>query len=296
MSGLLAGKVWLSNLPRKLKPLAASLADIANDDGTSIYPSVAHMAWRLGASERLVQVNLAKLKSLGVLEVVANARGGRNLTVEYRMVEEKLPARSPWCRSRKGENHAPFKKTDAAANGEQPDPKGCSAGEKGSNSAHERAQTSAPDPSVSVSESLRSAPADIERQWSDGIQKLSRAKPFPFPTRPADPLSAELYEGIYWKGIENILFDTKRLAFPEQIDEAVKLATRDLFLNRTGKMMTLRPSDVEDEARKKVDRGINILEAVVDFSLRVRLSRDAIGNAVIATAVELLKRGIHASA
>jgi hypothetical protein len=102
--------------------------------------------------------------------------------------------------------------------------------------------------------------------------------------------------GIHWKGIENVLFDTKRQGFREQIDEAVKLATRDLFSNRTAKMMTLLPSDVEDEARKKLTRRINVLETVSDFSLRIRLSRDAIGNAVVAAAVELLKRGINASA
>jgi hypothetical protein len=49
VSGLLAGKVWLSNLHRKLKPLAATLADIANEDGTSIYPSVEYVARRLSS-------------------------------------------------------------------------------------------------------------------------------------------------------------------------------------------------------------------------------------------------------
>ncbi|MGH9561986.1 MAG: helix-turn-helix domain-containing protein [Terracidiphilus sp.] len=67
MSGLLAGKVWLSNLRPQLKPLAATLADIANDDGTSIYPSVAYIAWRLGSSERSVQRGLSDLISLGAL-------------------------------------------------------------------------------------------------------------------------------------------------------------------------------------------------------------------------------------
>ena len=47
-SGLLAGKVWQSNLHPDLKPLAAALADIGNDDGTSIYQSVEYMAWLLG--------------------------------------------------------------------------------------------------------------------------------------------------------------------------------------------------------------------------------------------------------
>jgi hypothetical protein len=39
MSGFLAGKVWVSALGGHLKPLAATLADIANDDGSSVPPS-----------------------------------------------------------------------------------------------------------------------------------------------------------------------------------------------------------------------------------------------------------------
>ena len=44
MSGLLAGKVWHSGLLSLLKPLAACLADEANDRGQGIYPSIAYLA------------------------------------------------------------------------------------------------------------------------------------------------------------------------------------------------------------------------------------------------------------
>ena len=96
LSGFLAGKVWHSNLHPDLKPLAAALADIGNDDGTSIYPSVAYMAWLLGRSSRSVQINLAKLRDMGVLAVVAGGKGGRYKSTEYRLIESSLPIREPW--------------------------------------------------------------------------------------------------------------------------------------------------------------------------------------------------------
>jgi hypothetical protein len=112
MSGFLAGKVWQSNLHPDLKPLAAALADIGNDDGTSIYPSVAYMSWLLGRSTRSVQQNLARLRDLGVLVVVDGGAGGRSKSTEYRLVESALPAREKWRKGaitswfRRPRNHA----------------------------------------------------------------------------------------------------------------------------------------------------------------------------------------------
>ena len=96
MSGILAGKVWLSALDADLKPLAATLADIGSDDGKRIYPSVAYMAWRLGRSERDVQRDLSKLREIGVLMIVGNAKGGRGKVTRYHLIESALPEREPW--------------------------------------------------------------------------------------------------------------------------------------------------------------------------------------------------------
>lgn len=100
MSGYLAGKVWQSGLEPELKPLAACLADVANDDGTSIWPSVAYMAWLMGRSERQIQTCMQKLREAGVLVVVSGGKGGRSKSTEYRMIEESLPKRERW------KNHA----------------------------------------------------------------------------------------------------------------------------------------------------------------------------------------------
>jgi hypothetical protein len=108
MSGLLAGKVWLSNLDRKLKPLAATLADIANDDGTSIYPSVEYVAWRLSSSERSVRAALSKLRRLGVLERIVKGGYGPGSMTEYHLLEAKLPPRPAWSPRTKGANPAPL--------------------------------------------------------------------------------------------------------------------------------------------------------------------------------------------
>jgi len=127
MSGYLAGKVWQSGLDPHLKPLAAALADIANDDGTSIYPSVEYVAWLLGRSERTVQTGLAELRKSCVLKVVAHRYGGRGNTTEYRLIEDNLPKRASWKqhRAQKGAGFAPFagtvKEDTDAANGEVSD-------------------------------------------------------------------------------------------------------------------------------------------------------------------------------
>ena len=99
MSGLLAGKVWLSALAPHLKPLAATLADIANDDGTSIHPGLEYVAWRLGASIRTVSRNIGELLEQEILQVVSPAH--HHQKPEYKLHEEKLPKRESWRQSRK---------------------------------------------------------------------------------------------------------------------------------------------------------------------------------------------------
>lgn len=95
LSGLLAGKVWHSNLDAELKPLAATLADIADDDGSNIYPSILFVAWRLGRDTSTVDRGLKRLRDMGILEVIEQG-GGMGRTTEYRMIERKFPQREPW--------------------------------------------------------------------------------------------------------------------------------------------------------------------------------------------------------
>src|SRR5580692_12774166 len=96
MSDILAGKVWKSDLSGDLKPLAAALANSGHDDGTSLFPSIAYLAWKLSRSERTVQNWMRELKDLGVLIVLCNENGGRGRIPHYRLCEEKLPKRPEW--------------------------------------------------------------------------------------------------------------------------------------------------------------------------------------------------------
>lgn len=159
MSGLLAGKVWQSDLASHLKPLAAALADIANDDGTSIYPSVAYMAWLLGKGRRSVQLGLSELREAQIIEPVGHDKGGRGQPTEYRLIEANLPKRIPWKELRKGAENAPFISERAQPTSPIKPTKGASREAKGRISEHKRAHFSTervkpvtPDPSVTVKE------------------------------------------------------------------------------------------------------------------------------------------------
>lgn len=110
LSGLLAGKVWLSDLPPELKPIAATLADIADDDGSRIFPSIAYVAWRLSRTRRSVDDGLAALRDLGVLHVVSQG-GGRERVTEYRMLEDMFPKRESWTQFRNNAKVACFTET-----------------------------------------------------------------------------------------------------------------------------------------------------------------------------------------
>lgn len=94
MSKSLESQVWQSALDPELKPIAAVMADMGNDDGFGIYPAVEKLAWLLGVSERAVQYKLRKLKGMGIVEVTRT--GGGRITTRHRLVAAKLPEREPY--------------------------------------------------------------------------------------------------------------------------------------------------------------------------------------------------------
>lgn len=170
MSGLLAGKVWQSDLSAHLKPLAAALADIANDDGTSIYPSVAYVAWLLGKGRRSVQLGLSELRDLGIIEAIGSDKGGRGQATEYQLIEARLPKRVTWQELRKGAKNAPFTETKGATD----DGKGRSFEHERAHSTTERAKPVTPDPSVPVNQPLEEplpfASPNFLDAWTDYVQ------------------------------------------------------------------------------------------------------------------------------
>lgn len=65
MSGLLAGKVWLSNLEREFKPLAAAIADIVDDDASGC--AVAFMIGPRGHDESPGNLDISRANKLTIL-------------------------------------------------------------------------------------------------------------------------------------------------------------------------------------------------------------------------------------
>lgn len=65
------------------KLVALKLADHANDEGGSIYPSQARVAAECELSDRQVRRILNDLIEAGIIRKVAGEKGGRNVTVTY---------------------------------------------------------------------------------------------------------------------------------------------------------------------------------------------------------------------
>lgn len=74
--------------------LALALADIGQDDGSRIHPSVQFMAHKTRMSERNIQYLLAKMLERGILQVVRKGgrHNGQNFTTKYRIDIEALSA------------------------------------------------------------------------------------------------------------------------------------------------------------------------------------------------------------
>lgn len=97
MSVELMYRVWDSDLPSDEKFVALTLASWADDYGRSIHPSQAHIAWKVGKTDRSVRDTLRKLIERGVFVKVSGAGGGRTV-VHYRLDAEALPTREPYKR------------------------------------------------------------------------------------------------------------------------------------------------------------------------------------------------------
>lgn len=163
MSGLMSGRVWQSALPRRLKPVAAALADEADDYGRSIFPSVEYIAWKLSQSERSVQENMAELRKLRVIRAVCHAEcaaedeagsplppgsvHGTGAPVHYEMPPEALPSRAPWSEERAARRAARNGRSEMGADSAPMDPeKGAERDTEGCISPPERVNQAAPDP------------------------------------------------------------------------------------------------------------------------------------------------------
>jgi hypothetical protein len=90
MSVWLIRAVFESALPVWLKPYAAAYASFAEDDGSSVYPSIAHVARKMRRSPRQVRRATSVLRShYKILKSVETSR--RHSSTTYVFQSEKLP-------------------------------------------------------------------------------------------------------------------------------------------------------------------------------------------------------------
>jgi len=68
--------------------LALAIADHAHDDGSHIFPSVKKLAEKSRQSERTVQYQLRKMQESGWIVLVADEKGGRGRSREYKINED----------------------------------------------------------------------------------------------------------------------------------------------------------------------------------------------------------------
>ena len=84
-------QVWEKQVDHPEQAILLALADHADDDGSSVYPSVEYIAWKTGYSARQVRRIQNGLREQGVL-VVVQASPGR--TVEHRLNLTVLPQKA----------------------------------------------------------------------------------------------------------------------------------------------------------------------------------------------------------
>lgn len=78
--------------------LAVCIADFANDDGSSIFPSIATLARKSRQSVRTVQRRLREFESSGWLVCVRRSTGGKSgSTSQYRIAAEWLADPENWA-------------------------------------------------------------------------------------------------------------------------------------------------------------------------------------------------------
>lgn len=93
MSITLMAAAWRLNLPATRKLALLALADWANDEGGSLYPSVSAVAERCSVSRRTAQRLLHDLVATGWLEVIGNEHGGRpGMTRHYQLAAQRIYA------------------------------------------------------------------------------------------------------------------------------------------------------------------------------------------------------------
>ncbi len=176
MSITLMSRVWECALAPNLTLVLLAMADIARDDGSRCYPSVAFLAWKCGYSRRQIQNIIRQLRDMNILLVVNHDLGGRGSdgrghSTEYLIrlayVPLKLPYRSAKTDDGKGATIAPLTMQSDTSKGEADFiHKGEICDIEGCNLEHTRVNSTSPNTLISITDPLTETLVDPESKES----------------------------------------------------------------------------------------------------------------------------------
>lgn len=87
-------EVWESDISAPWQQILLAMADIADDDGNSLFPSVGYLSWKTGKSERQIRALLADLREAKVLTV--SRPSSQHYPTHYHLDPSVLPKKTSW--------------------------------------------------------------------------------------------------------------------------------------------------------------------------------------------------------
>jgi len=106
----LSRRVFSLDISSTEKLVLRALADRANDDGSSCYPSVLTLAKETSLSRKTVQTTLRSLQARGLVVIGGQSKGGRGKTPDYHLRFPKIDQKSNQETRGKGVGVTPFRK------------------------------------------------------------------------------------------------------------------------------------------------------------------------------------------
>ena len=165
--------VWKKEVSGNRLGMLLALADHAHDDGSNVYPSAAHLGWKIGMSERQVRTVLKELHADGTL-IKEKAATPSHPTV-WRLNLDNLEDKTPWAEvkedireKRKGKSRS--EETSYQENGGRPE----EIADPGRKSAVLRSETQTSDePSLGTVNEPSSSEKETSSFSGDGQEKAA---------------------------------------------------------------------------------------------------------------------------
>lgn len=229
MSHKASNRVWGSTLSTTDLIVALALADICDDHGRGIYPSIEYAAWKSNLSERTVQRVISKFVNAGILEIVRGP--GRSRPTEYRMMLDSILIKPDW-----------IAKADRDQDAESPSESACEATQ----------DDHIPGPDDGMAEDAKAADR-AEPQPEKKGDSLS-----PFPGEPAEKLSTK-GDSRGTKG-DSRGIKGDRACHPNRLSHEPRERTA-----LSNSIFRCPPGfKISDELRVEISRGLSLTPAEID--------------------------------